>query len=110
MIGGTCGCLALRMISNLAVSDDTMKRARSFIDTRGISRLRREEPATDEILASAHATLARQTIIDSGAEHLGFYGYFLFEAIDRDRGTPRGATPPTPPVGAGDMVDRCSGT
>lgn len=28
------------------------------------------------------ATLARQTIIDSGAEHLGFSGYFVFEASD----------------------------
>jgi len=45
----------------------------------------------DEVLASAQlgngrsvhiATLARQTIIDSGAEHLGFLGYFLFEAND----------------------------
>jgi hypothetical protein len=46
----------------------------------------------DDILATAQigngrsvhiATLARQTIIDSGAEHLGFNGYFLFEANDR---------------------------
>src|SRR5260370_678646 len=45
----------------------------------------------DEILASAQlgngrsvhiATLARQTIIDSGAEHLGVCAYFLFEAND----------------------------
>jgi hypothetical protein len=45
----------------------------------------------EQILASAKigngrsvhiATLARQTIIDSGAEHLGFNGYFLFEAND----------------------------
>jgi hypothetical protein len=45
----------------------------------------------DEILASAQlgngrsvhiATLAKQTIIESGAEHLGFFGYFLFEVID----------------------------
>jgi hypothetical protein len=45
----------------------------------------------DEILASANlgngrsvhiATLARQTIVNSGAEHLGFGGYFLFEADD----------------------------
>jgi hypothetical protein len=45
----------------------------------------------DEILATAKldngksihiATLARQTIIDSGAEHLGFLGYFLFESSD----------------------------
>jgi len=46
----------------------------------------------DDILASANlgngrsvhiATLARETIIDSGAEHLGFCGYFIFEANDR---------------------------
>ena len=45
----------------------------------------------DEILASAKiengysihiATLSRQTIIDSGADHLGFCGYFLFETCD----------------------------
>jgi hypothetical protein len=45
----------------------------------------------DDILASAQlgngrsvhiATFARQTIIDSEAEHLGFGGYFLFEAND----------------------------
>jgi len=28
------------------------------------------------------AQLARQTVIDSGAEHLGFGGYFIFEAND----------------------------
>jgi hypothetical protein len=46
----------------------------------------------DDILASADlgngrslhiATLARETILQSGAEHLGFSGYFLFEANDR---------------------------
>jgi len=45
----------------------------------------------EEILASARinnrnsihiAQLARQTIIDAGAEHLGFGGYFLFETND----------------------------
>lgn len=45
----------------------------------------------DEILASASigngksihiATLARETVIQSGAEHLGFAGYFIFEAND----------------------------
>ena len=45
----------------------------------------------DDILMSAEigngrsvhiATLARQTIVDSGAEHLGFNGYFVFEAND----------------------------
>ena len=43
----------------------------------------------DDFLASVNidnersihiACLARQTIIDAGAEHLGFDGYFLFEA------------------------------
>ncbi len=42
----------------------------------------------EQILASANldngksihvASLARQTIIDAGAQHLGFEGYFLFE-------------------------------
>jgi hypothetical protein len=28
------------------------------------------------------ATLSRETIVNSGAEHLGFSGYFLFEADD----------------------------
>jgi hypothetical protein len=45
----------------------------------------------DEILASANlgngrsihiATLSRQTVVASGAEHLGLTGYFLFEAND----------------------------
>lgn len=45
----------------------------------------------DEILASTvlpdgsniHiATLSRKTIVNAGAEHLGFGGYFLFEAVD----------------------------
>ena len=30
--------------------------------------------------ACIYATLARQTVVNSGAEHLGFGGYFLFEA------------------------------
>jgi hypothetical protein len=45
----------------------------------------------DEILATANlgngrsihvATLARQTIVEAGADHLGFNGYFVFEADD----------------------------
>jgi hypothetical protein len=45
----------------------------------------------DDILATANlgngrsihvATLARQTIVDAGADHLGFNGYFVFEADD----------------------------
>lgn len=50
-----------------------------------------EGAAMDDILASARlptgetlhiATLARKTVIDAGADHLGFEGYFLFEAED----------------------------
>lgn len=49
----------------------------------------------DDILVSANlgngssihiATLSRQTIVEAGAEHLGFSGYFLFEAEDGRRG------------------------
>lgn len=45
----------------------------------------------DEILGTANlgngrsihvATLARQTIVEAGADHLGFNGYFVFEADD----------------------------
>lgn len=45
----------------------------------------------DEILASANlgngrsihvATLSRQTIVNADAAHLGFSGYFVFEADD----------------------------
>jgi hypothetical protein len=45
----------------------------------------------DDILASANlcngnsihiATLSRETIVEAGAEHLGFSGYFVFEAKD----------------------------
>lgn len=28
------------------------------------------------------ATLSRQTLIESGAEHMGFEGYFIFETSD----------------------------
>ena len=49
--------------------------------------------AMEQILASANlgngksihvAALARQTIIDAGAQHLGFQGYFLFECTHTD--------------------------
>jgi hypothetical protein len=49
----------------------------------------------DDILASVAigegrsvhiAALARDTIVESGAEHLGFQGYFLFEAVDTAAG------------------------
>ncbi len=47
----------------------------------------------EQILASANlnngrsihvAALARQTIIDAGAQHLGFQGYFLFECTHNE--------------------------
>lgn len=45
----------------------------------------------DDVLASVKisdkrslhiATLARETVVESGSEHLGFGGYFIFEACD----------------------------
>jgi hypothetical protein len=82
------GNLFLFMILNLIVSDDTIYKAKSLTDRRGS---KRSEGGMDDILASVKvsegrsihiATLARDTIIESGAEHLGFQGYFLFEAVD----------------------------
>lgn len=58
---------------------------------RGNSFAATGERAMEDILASVRidnhksihiAELARQTIIDAGAEHLGFGGYFLFETSD----------------------------
>jgi hypothetical protein len=49
------------------------------------------DEAMDDILASSDlgdgrsmhvASLARETILESQAEHLGFHGYFLFETSD----------------------------
>lgn len=79
------------MILTLAVSDDTMKRASSLVEILGACRTGGKAMAMDDILMSAKigegrsvhiATLSRQTIVDSGAEHLGFSGYFVFEASD----------------------------
>lgn len=76
------------MMLTRIVSDETINRARSLTDMRGSGR---SEGGMDDILAtvsvgegrSIHiAALARDTIIESGAEHLGFQGYFLFEAVD----------------------------
>lgn len=76
-----------------AVSDDTMNNAKSFTDMRvGFE----EDGAMDQILASAKlsngrsihlASLARQTLIDAGADHLGLEGYFLFECEDTHIGS-----------------------
>lgn len=82
------------MIPIRAVSDETMKSASSFAEIRGAERRAIEEEdraMLDEILASERigngrsvhiATLSRETIRNAGAEHLGFGGYFLFEAVD----------------------------
>lgn len=91
MIGGEEGRFARRMMLILAVSEDTIKSARSFAEIRGASRTRRGLCAMDDILAAARltnnrsvyvGTLARETVIESGAEHMGFNGYFLFETSD----------------------------
>lgn len=58
---------------------------------RGVALAGAGERAMEDILASVRidnqksihiAALARQTIIDAGADHLGFGGYFLFETSD----------------------------
>jgi hypothetical protein len=79
------------MIPIRAVSEETINKAKSLTEIRGQARSTMGALAMDEILASANlgngssihiATLSRQTIVDAGAEHLGFSGYFLFEAND----------------------------
>jgi hypothetical protein len=89
MRGTVCGNFALLTMPILAVSEDTIYRARSFAEMRGLIRGGLEETAMDEILASAElgpnhslhvATLSRQTLINAGAAHLGLEGYFVFEA------------------------------
>jgi hypothetical protein len=79
------------MIPIRAVSEDTINSANSLTDILGLARSRIGGLAMDQILASANlgggrsihiGTLSRQTIIESGAEHLGLNGYFVFEAAD----------------------------
>jgi hypothetical protein len=88
VIGGALGNLLRLIMLILAVSEDTITRARSLTDMRGS---KRSEGSMEDILGSADlgngrsvhiASLARDTIIDAGAEHLGFDGYFVFEAVD----------------------------
>lgn len=71
-----------------AVSDDTMKRAKSLAEIRG---LEAEELAMDEILGTVEigekrflhlGTLSPQSLSAHEAENLGFDGYFLFEVSD----------------------------
>ena len=82
------GSAARRMMPIRAVSDETIYRARSLAEIRG--RLG-ERAMFDGFLGTVKidnyraihiAELSRQSIIDSGAEHLGFGGYFLFETQD----------------------------
>ena len=82
------------MIPSRAVSEETINKAKSFTEMRGVA-LSLGDLSIEEILASANlgngcsvhiATLSRQTIVDSGAEHLGFSGYFVFEANDTPGG------------------------
>jgi hypothetical protein len=90
MIGGVCGVLDRRMIPRRAVSEDTINKAKSFAVILGPAGAR-GGTAMDEILASYSlgnggnlhiATLSRNTIVTSGAEHLGYGGYFVFETCD----------------------------
>ena len=78
------------MIASFPVSLETIYRAKSFTEMRGNDL---GVVAMEQILASATldngrsihvASLARQTIIDAGAQHLGFHGYFLFECTHTD--------------------------
>lgn len=71
-----------------AVSDDTMKRAKSLAEMRG---LEVGELAMDEILGSVEigekrflhlGTLSPQSLATHDADHLGCEGYFLFEVSD----------------------------
>ena len=89
-MGGACGNFARRMMPSRAVSEDTMKRARSFAVIRGPAELRKGT-AMDDILATFNldnyraihiATLSAATVDDAGASHLGYDGYFVFETCD----------------------------
>lgn len=68
-----------------------MNKAKSLADMRGFARTWGAR-AMDDYIAYADldsgrsihiASLARQTIIDAGASHMGFDGYFIFEVDDR---------------------------
>lgn len=84
MIGGVMGAFALLMIPSWDVVDETMYKARSFTEILGGFGM-------DDFLATRTigtgrtiniASLSRNTIEDCGASHMGFDGFFLFEADD----------------------------
>lgn len=75
-----------------AVSEETINSARSLTEILGSWRCAAGDKAMDDILASSDlgngrsvhlASLSRETIVESRAEHLGFQGYFLFEVSDK---------------------------
>jgi len=78
------------MIPSLAVSEETINKAKSFAVILGLDGAR-GGVAMEGILASHSlgngcslhiATLSRNTIVNAGAAHLGFDGYFVFETCD----------------------------
>jgi hypothetical protein len=78
------------MIPSLAVSEETINKAKSFAVILGPAGVR-GRTAMEEILASYSlgngcslhiATLSRNTIVEAGAAHLGFGGYFVFETSE----------------------------
>lgn len=84
MIGGRIGALARLTIPSWAVVDETIKSARSFAEILG-------GLGMDDFLATKSigngrtlhiASLARCTIEDCGAAHMGYDGCFVFEASD----------------------------
>lgn len=91
MIGGVLMNFDLRIIESLEVSEATINAARSLTEIRGVGLSLTGGFTMDEILACVElgnhstlniATLSKKTVIDSGAAHLGFEGYFVFEASD----------------------------
>ena len=84
MIGGKIGVFARLTIPSWAVVDETIKRARSFAEILG--GLGMDDFLATKIIGNGRnlhiASLARHTIEDCGAAHMGYEGYFVFEASD----------------------------
>jgi len=79
------------MIPLLAVSDETIKRAKSLTDIRGL-RFCKDE-VMDEILGSVRlskkrflhiGSLSRHSLLAMGIEDMNADGYFLFECSDEE--------------------------
>lgn len=84
MIGGVIGAFALFTIPIWAVVDETIYKARSFAEILG--GLGMDDFLATKIIGNGRnlhiASLARRTIEDCGAAHMGYDGYFVFEATD----------------------------